>query len=768
MIYEFSDLSLDLDRHLLTRGGEAVKLTSLSFKALQVLVQAAPALISHDELIDRIWGPERVITLDNLSQRMKTLRQSLGDDPNEPRYIEGVRGEGYRLVPEVRIRSSGTTQRDSVLTSPRVLAAGLAVILAGSLIWYVVDRPGRVERDVSTPAVESVSTEALAQKERQPALAVLPFVNLSDDPSNTFFTEGIHDDLLTRISRIQNIKTISRTSVMTYRGSNKKLAVIADELGVNAILEGGVQRSGNQVRINLQLIDAEADAHLWAQTYTRELTASNVFLVQAEITEAVAGALRALLSEDERLQLQKTPTANLQALDAYFMGNQYYNQTTSEGYSKAITAYQAALEFDPEFSLAYSKQALALLKQVWHSGIPNRIQLEKSRPLIDEAILLDPQSSEAFTALGAWYSHSGNSEQAERAYEQAMALGPNNAIALVNYGDLMAWNRSDPASAIELYARAIELDPQNIGIRVQLASIMMPAGRTDDGIQILKRVIEKQPGSAAAYRVLATLYSDGKFRHDKGIRAMRRAFELDPTHPMNSYMNAVMHWRLGDYGNTTVWMNHIAGLVPDAEEAHVYRGWAFIAQNDFESARREFYRSNSDSNFYWLGIFYLGSLDTSEGRPGDAIEKYEAYAAKFDGRKSNTNFYYGVAAIKAFRAMGEQEKAQALIDELMSVVKVDSPSTYHDYPIHKASLYALSGQAEAAIATLEEWAGRGGATSLLQQDIRHGLGVLAEDPRYQSVLRTVDNRLSEQRANIARWEASGEMPPRPLKATYPR
>jgi len=773
MIYEFSDLTLDLDRHLLTRGGQPIKLTKLSFKVLQALVQAAPALISHDDLIDQVWGPKRVITPDNLSQRMKTLRQSLGDDPNQPIYIEGVRGEGYRLVPEVKIQSAQTSSRSSRRAlSPRLLVS--LVVLALALGYIAFDKfvPGPVEdadSDTVDPEISTTDFEFPGiDPSQRPAIAILPFANLSEDPSTQYFADGIHDDLLTRISNIRDIKTISRTSVMNYRDTSKRLETIARELGVNTILEGGVQRIGDQVRINLQLIDVQSDAHLWANTYTRELTATTVFAIQAEITEAVANALQTLLSEDERKQVEKLPTDNLQALDAYFMGNQYYDQATSESVTNAIVAYRAAIELDPEFALAYSRQASAVLSQVWTSGLPAKAQLEMSRPLIDQAILLDPQSSEAFIALGNWYRRSEDTQKAFQAYEQAMALGPNNANVLVNYGDLVLNEMSDPASAIELFRRAIELDPQNIRLKRQLAQALPWNGLTAEGIQIMEGIVAAQPDSAAGYRDLALLYSNWEFRHDKGIRALRRAFELDPNHPPNSYWNAIMHWRLGDYDNTALWMNHIAKLVPDPEKARVYRGWAFIAQRNFESAREEFDQPNSRSHLDWLGVFYLGSVDTAEGRPEDAIERYKDYAAEFDGRKSNVNFYYGVAAIKAYQALGEREKAQALIDELISVVKANPSVTYYDSAIHDASIYALSGQVDAAIATLEEWVNRGGAIPLLQQHIRYGLDVLADDPRYQSILRTVNSRLSEQKANLARWEASGEMPPIPREVTDPR
>jgi len=678
----------------------------------------------------------------------------------------------FELTPEGLIRDKDIdhSQFDTTQTNQK-LNRMIMVVLTLALGYFAFDKfvlDPVEDVQIAESAHQEGRSAALTESFGDKSIAVMPFTNLSAEPSNQFFADGIHDDLLTRISNIREIKTISRSSVMTYRNSNKSLRSIAKELRVNTILEGGVQRAGDQVRINLQLIDAESDANLWAQTYTRELTATNVFVVQAEITEAVAGALKAILSEDERSQLEKQPTADLQALDAYYLGNQLVDEATSESTGQAILAYQAAIRFDPEFALAYSKQASAVLAQVGASGLPAKAQLEKSRPLIDQAILLDPQSSGAFTALGMWYRYSGDTEKAFQAYEQAMALGPNNAEALAGYGSMVQYEMSDPASAIKLYRRAIELDPQNIGLKRQLAGAMPSVGRAGEGIRMLEDIVAEHPDSAVAYRDLAFLYSSWEFRHDKGIRVLRRAYELDPNHPPNSYVNAIMHWRLGDYNNTALWMNNIARLVPNPESARVFRGWAFIAQRNFESARGEFERPNLNDALYWLGVFYLGSLDTAEGRPDDAIERYKDYATESLTRKTNTNFYFGVSAIKAYQARGEQEKAQALIDNLISIIDANPSVTYHDSAIHDASIYALSGQEETAIAILEEWANRGGATSLMQQPIRHGFGVLTDDPQYQSILRTVNDRLIEQKANLARWEASGEMLPIPREVTDPR
>ena len=678
----------------------------------------------------------------------------------------------FELTPEGLIRDKDIdhSQFDTA-PSKQKLNRMIMVVLALALGYFAFDKfvlDPVEDVQIAKSAHQEGRSAALTESFGDRSIAVMPFTNLSAESSNQFFADGIHDDLLTRISNIQDIKSISRSSVMTYRDSKKKLAAIAKELGVSTILEGGVQRAGDQVRINLQLIDAASDAPLWGQTYTRELSATNVFVVQAEITEAVAGALQAILTADERRQLEKLPTANLQALDAFFLGNQLYDQRTSGSVGQAILAYQEAIELDPEFALAYSKQASAMLAQIGVSGLPQKAQIEKSRPLIDQAILLDPQSSEAFNALGNWYRWSGDTEKAFKAFEQAMALGPNNATALANHASMIRHEMSDPTSAIKLYRKAVELDPLNIALKMQLAIAMTSVGLASEGIELVERIVAENPDSAIALRDLALLYSDFEFRHDKGIKILRRAYELDPNHPTNSVVNAIMHWRLADYDNTALWMNNIARLIPNPESARVYHGWAFIAQGTLESAREIFERPVANHSLYWIGVFYLGSVDTAEGRPDDAIERYKDYAANFNGEKYNTNFNYGIAAVKAYRALDQQEKAQALIDQLVLAIKANPSVIYHDSAIHDASIYALSGQAEAAIATLEEWANRGGATSLLQQDIRHGLGVLEDDPRYQSIRHTVNNRLSEQKANIARWEASGEMLPMPKDVADPR
>jgi len=196
--------------------------------------------------------------------------------------------------------------------------------------------------------------EATATTEIGKSVAVLVFDNLSGDTANDPFTLGIHDDLLTSISRIGSIKTISRTSVLQYRGTTKTIPEIARELGVATILEGGIQRSGNRVRINAQLIDASVDEHLWAETYDRELTAENIFAIQSEIATAIANALRATLTEDEQRRLVNVPTRNIAALETYFIGKRMLEDRTKESLRAAVEYFETVIDLDPNFALAYS------------------------------------------------------------------------------------------------------------------------------------------------------------------------------------------------------------------------------------------------------------------------------------------------------------------------------------------------------------------------------------------------------------------------------
>ena len=484
MIYEFSDLTLDLDRHLLTRGGQPVKLTKLSFKVLQALVQAAPALISHDDLIDQVWGLKRVITPDNLSQRMKTLRQSLGDDPNQPIYIEGVRGEGYRLVPEVKIESAQTSSRSSwrglssrFLVSLAVLALALGYIAFDKFVLDPV-----ADAQLAQSARQEGHAAARTETHEDKSLAVLPFENRSSSEEDQFFTDGMHDDLLAAIAKIGSIKVISRTSVMEYRDTTKKIPQIAQELGVEHILEGGIQRSGNQVRINVQLIDAATDEHLWAEIYDRELTAANLFAVQSEITRMIADALQAELSTDEHRRVEARPTDNLQAYEFYLRGRYLWQRRGDENIRHAITLFEQATELDPQFARAWSSLAATHFTLPVYSDSPRSEHYPLAVSAAQKALAQDDSLAEAYATLGGLADMDGTWAEAETLFLLAIANEPMNSTAHLWYGEhLFKLGRLD--DALEEALIAYELDPLHPGTNAFLGWIYFYLNDTSNALK---------------------------------------------------------------------------------------------------------------------------------------------------------------------------------------------------------------------------------------------------------------------------------------------
>jgi TolB-like protein len=264
----------------------------------------------------------------------------------------------FELTPEGIKREADVDPGESVTKETgRKLDFIIIGVLAVGIIYFAVDKFVR-EPGPDHPSVV-----------REKSIAVLPLANRSANEADAFFVDGMHDDILTHVSKIRSLKVISRTSVMDYRDTKKNMKTIGRELGVATILEGGVQRSGSQVRINVQLIDAETDEHLWAEIYDRKLTAENLFSIQSEIATAIADALRASLSPEEQDRLATVPTQNLAAYEAYLLGKQRMAKPSIVALEEATVYFEQAIEFDPDFALAYVGLADAYVRTVYLFGL---------------------------------------------------------------------------------------------------------------------------------------------------------------------------------------------------------------------------------------------------------------------------------------------------------------------------------------------------------------------------------------------------------------
>lgn len=325
------------------------------------------------------------------------------------------------------------------------------------------------------------------------SIAVIPFANNSAAEENAMFlADGIHDELLTRLSRISDLKVISRTSVMEYRDTTKNMIEIGEELRVGSILEGGVQRSGDEIRINVQLIDARTDQHIWADIYDRELNAANVFAIQSEIATAIADALEATLSPAEEQRLAVVPTENFTALEAYFAGKRLVEARTANSVRASIDRFEQAVAMDPGFAEAWAGMAVAWLELPNYLAEANhhRVRRQASSAVI-RAVTLDPGSPAAQAALG-WHLllHNFDWVGAENAFRRAIEGEATNVDALHWYSHLLSWQgkHDDAIAAARL---ALEADPLSILMETNVNYVLMDARRWDEalagGDQLLAR-----------------------------------------------------------------------------------------------------------------------------------------------------------------------------------------------------------------------------------------------------------------------------------------
>jgi TolB-like protein len=330
------------------------------------------------------------------------------------------------------------------------------------------------------------------------SIAVLPFVNTSSaDENAAFFSDGVHDELLSRLARISDLRVISRTSVMEYRDTVRNLVEIGEELGVGSIVEGGVQRSGDAIRINVQLIDARTDEHIWADTYDRELNAGNVFAIQSEIAVAIAEALEARLSPAEKRRIEAVPTENLEALEAYFAGKALVAERTADSMVAAIEQFDHAVSLDPAFSAAWAGIAEGWLELPnYATGTdPQRVRRQASSAAI-RAVTLDPESPEALAALG-WHQllHNYDWGGAEDAFREALQVDTTNINALHWYSHLLSW-QGQHDDAIAAARLAVEADPLSVLMQTNLNYILMDARRWDEAFILADEILAQHAYAA--------------------------------------------------------------------------------------------------------------------------------------------------------------------------------------------------------------------------------------------------------------------------------
>jgi TolB-like protein len=474
---------------------------------LVCLAEHPNELVSRDELLDTVWSGSTASD-EQLTRAIGELRRALNDDRGDPKYIETVPKRGYRLIRDIQLLDSKRLETDlsrsqsiSRLKEHR-LAISIVFALSLVLIYFAYDEfvigPAREE----VPATTSTQVEDISGSNRpRMSIAVLPFVNLSDDPGNEYFADGLAEELLNSLAAIGDLRVISRKSSFAFKGRNVSIAEIAAALKVDHILDGSVRRAGNTVRVTAQLVDTSSDSHIWSDTYDRELSLDNILEIQDEIAVKVVDALNvrllppesAMLSADrpakESAMLSADRPANLHALDLYHDGMFYLHkigtgQSNSRAtFDTAINNFKGAIAADPSWAPPHA--ALGRTYHFLHSTLDDLDKLESmrmSKRHVMDAIRLDGDYGPAYGSLGYILTMAGDIDGATRAYDRARSLNVDvswgNAILMSFLG------RYDVA--IDEYRNAISNDPLSIDIRIQLVETYLCSGRYADAIRAIE------------------------------------------------------------------------------------------------------------------------------------------------------------------------------------------------------------------------------------------------------------------------------------------
>jgi TolB-like protein/DNA-binding winged helix-turn-helix (wHTH) protein/Flp pilus assembly protein TadD len=463
MKYHVGDLTIDTGPQVASRAADSIPLPKLSYDLLLVLTRAAPNVVSVDELMGLVW-PGLVVSPETVSQRVKLLRDALGDDPRAPRYIAGLRGRGYQMVATVEEidadpeAKSATSPNEPPASHPesrrsRIPLAVLMGVVVLALGWFLAQRiwishPHAQEKAAaSSPAQSTIS---------QNSIAVLPFVDMSEKKDQEYFSDGLSEELIERLGKTPGLRVIARTSSFYFKGKSEKLDAIAKELRVASVLEGSVRKSGDRLRVTAQLIRADTSELVWSETFDRDLR--DVFKVQDEIANSVVSALqiRLLAGESSGAQAEQH-TTNIEAYTQYLRGRESYNRGDVAGYREAVSAYKVATQLDPRYAAAYAGLALA---EFWLADQSGEAPVyESAMAAAEEAVTLAPDLAMGYSARGflrGIYRFDFVGAQAD--LDKAVALNPNDATVLHRSAVMLAVF-GKLAEATNREQKALSLDP---------------------------------------------------------------------------------------------------------------------------------------------------------------------------------------------------------------------------------------------------------------------------------------------------------------------
>jgi TolB-like protein/DNA-binding winged helix-turn-helix (wHTH) protein/Tfp pilus assembly protein PilF len=510
----------------ISKGTESQKLEPRTMRLLLCLAGAAGEVVSVDRLLNEVWTGV-VVGSASVYQAVSQLRKLLGDVDPEPTYIATVPRKGYRLIaavkrleapsetsPAAATLSTGATSLPARKRAKAPLLLGAALLIAlmavGSVIW----------KKTSTGKLLSTAN----------SIVVLPFIDMTVDKSDQSFCDGLTEELSSWLAQIPTLRVVARTSAFAFRGQGEDVRKIGKALDTNHILEGSLRRSGNRMRISVQLIDARTGYHLWSEDFDRPV--DDAIKIQEDISRSVAGTLQVRLTTASERQLAARRTADPQAFQTYLLAR-HYAQLLPESTERAIELYRQVLIADPNFSPAYPELAYALLNQGQYRSIPIADVAAQVEPLIATALRLDDRMSAAYAVRGALRASQSRTNEALDDLQHAISLNPSDMGALAEIGRIRLFN-GQPREALKGYDRAAALDPLNSTLQGARCKTLQDLAQYEAAASACERARTLQPGTAQATDALTWL-AESQGHIAEALRWNLAALKIRPHEDFNLY-----------------------------------------------------------------------------------------------------------------------------------------------------------------------------------------------------------------------------------------
>jgi TolB-like protein/Tfp pilus assembly protein PilF len=664
----------------------------------------------------------------------------------------------FELTPDGMVRTSEVPEEQSITAATGrkinymiigVLAIAVMFLLARDLL-----------RPATTAPAEVIDTDH--------SIAVLPFKNQSASTENAeFFAGGLHDELLTLLSHLGDLRVISRTTVERL-GPELTIPEIGEMLNVSTVLEGQVQRAGNRLRINVQLIDTTSEGHIWANMYDRELTAENIFDVQSDIARTITDALHAEISPADEILLGSVPTTNTAALENYLLGVQLWNRQSYGALSDAIGYLNEATTLDPDFAAAWVALAKAYTSTYQTGAITTEEFLAGAEPAVANAMRLDPLQAAAHTQQAVLQWARGDFVGAQQSFEQALSIDAYDSVAVGEYAFFLR-NSARSEEAIPLVERALENDPLSTELLFQLGKAHMHAGRPERFLEITERIREIDPSVINGYNGATQAYLwMGEI--DKALAWSVKSINFDPLDHENWAHLAVNLESLGDSVSADRSIQRAGELGPDEPVVLKCQVLIHLSRGQVERATaiaREALAANLDDRWGSEGVFLRAVRDAAlqSGNVDAALDLYRERAPQAfepDPVVAPAGAGFVLDAVALLQFTGDDDLAKKLLDQLLELYERFNPKHIRGYDlgIVDVEILALAGEIDVALQRLQ--AAVDGGWFLNWRYILEGrnLDNLKDRPEYQAIVAQLEAKQAEQSADWLATPHLGEFDPR--------